>query len=104
VYVTAIPSTYARDSAKALRAVTLLPWLAIIPERIGTIGNTQGVNESSKPRPKNVASTRSRLPLWINRASRSCSEMTPPEVGLDDLSAEASIAGRESFRVFVIGG
>ena len=63
---------------KARFVVTVLPWPAMIPERIGTIGSTQGVKASSRPRPKNVASTSGSRPSRISAASRSCSETKPP--------------------------
>ncbi len=37
---------------KARIVVTLAPWPAMMPDRIGTIGSTQGVNDSSSPDPK----------------------------------------------------
>jgi hypothetical protein len=45
----------------------------MMPDRIGIMGSTQGVNDSSTPRPKNVASTAGSLPSRIRNASRSCS-------------------------------
>src|SRR5882672_12951808 len=50
----------------------------MMPERIGIIGNTHGVNDRSTPMPKKVASTASRLPSRINKARRSCSETKMP--------------------------
>src|SRR5262245_25618489 len=56
------------------RVDTFSPPPAMIPERIGTIGNTQGVKASSNPVPKNPSRTRRRLPLRILSAQLSCSD------------------------------
>ena len=42
---------------KPLRLVMPLPWPTMMPERIGIIGNTQGVSESSRPKPKKLMIT-----------------------------------------------
>ena len=42
-------------------------------ERIGIMGNTQGVNVSSRPNPKKLSNTSKLLPLASERAIRSCS-------------------------------
>ena len=63
-----------------------LPAPTMMPDRIGTIGSTQGVNASSSPKPKNVASTANRLPSRILSASTSCSDCT--------LGAAAAAAAR----------
>ena len=83
----------------------------MIPDRIGTIGSTQGVNASSRPAPKNVASTASRLPLRILSASASCSERMRPGAAAAPplLATNASplvVAAPPSFTsaVFLIGG
>ena len=47
------------------RVVTFSPLPAMMPERIGTIGSTQGVNASNSPAPKNDSSTRKMLPCLI---------------------------------------
>src|SRR3989338_6264381 len=57
----------------------------MIPDRIGIIGNTQGVSESSRPKPKKLTSTNARLPPLNRLAMR---ELSSPGV------AEAGTLGR----------
>ena len=52
-----------------------LPWPTIMPDRIGIIGNTQGVNASNKPAPKNITSVNRILSPRNALAIESCSEM-----------------------------
>ena len=49
VYVAAMPSTYDSDSRKPRCVDTVPPWPAMMLDRIGTIGSTHGVNDSSSP-------------------------------------------------------
>ena len=79
----------------ARRVVMLAPWPTMIPERIGTIGNTQGVKPRSSPKPKKVPSTSSRLPLRTSLAKRSCSDTNAPPV---------APRGKLTWMLFVIGG
>src|SRR5258708_6659908 len=51
VYAIAMPRTYIAERANPRSRVTLLPWPAINPERMGIMGRTQGVNDRSKPKP-----------------------------------------------------
>src|SRR5690606_19022637 len=64
VYTTDIPSTYRADKPNPLPRAGLPP--ALCPTRkadkIGTIGNTHGVKDSSSPSPKNTANTCQRRP------------------------------------------
>src|SRR5437868_3319428 len=53
-YASASPKPRARDTAP------LLP--TMIDDRIGTIGSTQGVNDSSRPATRNTPATVNRLP------------------------------------------
>ena len=46
----------------------------MIPEIIGIIGNVHGVSASKSPKPKNVRSTRVRLPCFIVSAIESLSD------------------------------
>ena len=69
-----MPSTYVTDSRNDRRGVAASPWPAMMPERIGIIGSTQGVKASSRPNPKKLAMIASRLPPEIRLDSRSCSE------------------------------
>ena len=41
----------------------------MIPDRIGIIGSTQGVNASSRPKPRKLASTTQKLPDWNSAAT-----------------------------------
>jgi hypothetical protein len=76
----------------------------MIPERIGTIGNTQGVNARSRPAPKKVAITIHILAVPINSASFACSE-TGGVRSLMAASAETVVAvGRVTLSVRVVGG
>jgi hypothetical protein len=72
------------------RGVAAAPWPAMMPDRMGIIGSTQGVNASSRPNPKKVARTAKRLPPAIMLESRSCSETIVPA---PRASAEALFAG-----------
>ena len=53
-YVRAMPCTYVKASEKPRMRVTLAPCPTMMPERIGIIGSTHGVSDSSNPAPKNV--------------------------------------------------
>ena len=93
------PKTGEEIPISARRVVTFGPWPAMMPERIGTIGSTQGVKASSSPAPKKKPMTSSRLPERMNAAILSCLDTKPP--------AAADIvppAGKSTFRVLVIGG
>ena len=60
-YVIAMPSTYASASKNPEVLVSFF-CPAIMPDKIGIIGNTQGVNDSSKPKPKKLAMIAQKLP------------------------------------------
>src|SRR3569623_549226 len=64
----AMPSTYASESRKPLALVSSLFCPAMMPERIGIIGNTHGVSASSRPKPKKVATTAQKLPPFSTRS------------------------------------
>src|SRR5262245_31052433 len=96
------------------------------PERIGTIGSTHGVNESTSPPRKKIPSTAQRLPWVMTDSIESCSETNaapPPldeavggdapaafaaapfdEAPLEPAPATGPPAGRFTFSVLVIGG
>ena len=82
------------------RGVADSPWPAMMPERIGIIGSTQGVNASSSPKPKKLAMIASRLPPAIRFESRSCSET----IGGDSLLDGVPGGGSSIATVFVTGG
>src|SRR6185312_2520473 len=93
----AMPWTYVNASENPRSTVTLSPCPTMIPERIGIIGSTHGVNDSNKPPAKNAPSISNRLPLRTRLARRSCSETNalPPLVpgdAPDDGVAPATFA------------
>src|SRR5690349_862116 len=65
----------------------------MIPDRIGIIGSTQGVKESSTPMPKNVASSTARFPSRMSPASRSCSDTYPAALLPGEAVAPPAAAG-----------
>ncbi len=97
-------STYTTDNDKARAMVMPRPWPTMILDRMGIMGNTQGVNASSRPKRKNEASTRGVLPLAREPAIRSCSGkgVATPAVGVGGFDAAA--AGKEKDASFVMGG
>ena len=78
------------------------PWPAMMPDRMGTIGSTQGVKASSSPSPKNVPSTTSSWPEPMSLARRSCSETNAP--GGVPATAVPAPAGRVTVKPRVSGG
>src|SRR5258706_14045890 len=58
-----MPSTYAADSATARTRVRPAPWPTMMPDRIGSIGSTQGENASASPKPKKLARISQKQPL-----------------------------------------
>ena len=62
--------------------VTCSPCPAMMPERMGIMGNTHGVKASSRPKPKNEASTSHSEPCATSLARRSCSETIPEPVSV----------------------
>src|SRR5258706_6025825 len=81
--------TFIGSSVKPRHRVTLLPWPAIIPDRIGIIGKTQGVNDRSSPNPRKLAMTSQKLPVFSNpaiwRSSEGC--WIDPAAGGESASA-----------------
>ncbi len=82
---------------KERRWLTAWPWLTMMPERIGIIGKTQGVSDSSRPKPKKLRSTSARLSPLNRPAMREVSSpvavfSSVPEVGAGD-TAVAAAAG-----------
>ena len=49
-----MPCTYVNASEKLRARVTSSPWPTMMPERIGIIGSTHGVSDSTRPATKNV--------------------------------------------------
>src|SRR5258707_14804038 len=95
-----MPRTYIADSVKPRHRVTLLPWPAIIPDRIGIIGKTQGVNDRSSPNPRKLAMTSQKLPVFSNpaiwRSSEGC--WIDPAAGGESASATDCRGGSENER------
>ena len=92
------------DSAKDRPGVACLPWPAMMPDRIGIIGNTQGVKASSSPKPKKDAITTRMFPRDMRSASRSCSATLGSTEVPAGASAGVPAGGKETLRVLVIGG
>src|SRR6185295_5937108 len=63
-----MPRTYIAESVAPRIRVIFFPWPAISPDRIGTIGNTQGVSERSNPNPRKLPMMSQKLPVFMNRA------------------------------------
>jgi hypothetical protein len=77
----------------------------MIPDRIGIIGRTQGVNASTSPQPKNFRMTAKRLPPVMRSARLSCSDtidVAPP--GGSAPGAGVPAAGSCTATDFVTGG
>src|SRR5579872_2420674 len=75
-YAIDMPKTYIADKVNPRNRVTLRPWPAINPARMGIMGRTQGVNDRSKPKPRKLTMTSQKLPLLsipaIWRSSEGC--------------------------------
>src|SRR5689334_2161057 len=61
VNTTHVASTYTIDSTNARRVEMFSPEPAMMPDRIGIIGNTHGVNASKRPNPKKLNNASQRL-------------------------------------------
>ncbi len=93
-----MPSTYVTDSANACAFVTARLSPTMMPERIGIIGSTHGVNVRRTPAPKKSASVSRKLPdpkACSNRTSSpriAGSPLTsrPPSWGVDICGAPPS--------------
>ena len=79
----------------------------MMPDTMGTMGNTQGVNVSKRPRPKKVATTSPRPEPVMICASRACSD-TGAALELADATAaiadEAVACGKSMLMTLVTGG
>ena len=89
--------------------MTFLPCPAMIPERIGTMGSTQGVKASTRPARKKPPSMMRMFPERASEAYQSCSETKPEETLLASPAAPADPegtcpGGRLTRTVFVTGG
>src|SRR5574340_845857 len=80
-----MPSTYASDRTKACILVILWPRPTMMPDRIGIIGNTQGVRASNRPAPKKNETISQKLPPLKSLAIW--------ELSLSGKPAEAGTAG-----------
>src|SRR5262245_28146579 len=100
-----MPCTYVIASPKLLPRVMFSPCPTIIPDKIGIIGNTHGVNDSPSPARKNNPNAYQRLPLSA-AANPSCSDTIGAPVPEDsDLPAALDVfaTGNVNDAVFVIG-
>src|SRR5438552_943638 len=101
-----MPCTYVNAREKPRDTLTFSPWPTMMPDRMGIIGNTQGVRERSKPKPKKVPRTRSKLPSRISIAKRSCSDVMPVEPDDEDFPSNVlafSVGGSVNVVNLVIG-
>ncbi len=64
--------------------MTFFPWPAMMPERMGTIGSTQGVKANTRPARKKPPNIRKVLPEVMREAKRSCSETKPVGAALTE--------------------
>src|SRR3954447_10901294 len=104
-----MPSTYDSDRAKARGLFRLRPSPAMIPERMGIIGRTHGVNASNTPKTRKLARTSAKLPS-NNRAismslakSENRDEVLAGGVVAPDIAPDASAAARTICAVDSIG-
>ena len=67
------PGRRCRVSSSVWLRLTWWPWPTMIPDRIGIIGNTQGVNDNSRPKPKKLATTPQKL---LSRSSCAIRELS----------------------------
>ena len=74
-----------------------VPWPTMMLERIGTIGNTQGVNASRSPNPKNTAATQGRAPSRINRETVHCQADFPLDWRIADAVLGAALIAHLQF-------
>src|SRR5258706_16480647 len=95
-----MPKIEVADKVNPRRRVTFLPLPAINPERMGIIGRTHGVNDSSNPKPRKLAMTSQKLPVLsshaIRRASAGC--RIEPFARRDSASAKDCVGLAEAAR------
>src|SRR2546423_942870 len=70
-----MPSTYATERMSARSLFMLRPSPAMIPDRMGIIGSTQGVKARRRPKPRKPASTSAALPWNTPAISRSLAKI-----------------------------
>jgi hypothetical protein len=75
----------------------LLPSPAMIPDKMGIIGSTHGVNVSSKPKPKKAAITKIKLPSNRRAISKSLAKIDSDGVVLPEVGASAAARRSEAF-------
>ena len=73
----------------------------MMPERIGIIGKTHGVSESSRPKPKKLTTTTQKLASLSNCAIWPLSSLLPTVVCAAIGSAAGVVAGSGSVRLTV---
>src|SRR5450755_2429850 len=96
----AMPSTYASDRRKACIWVILWPRPTMMPDRIGIIGNTQGVSASNRPAPKKNETINQKLPPLNSRA---ICEPSDTGVACDEMGGASVMAGGASWPVVTCG-
>src|SRR5450830_434729 len=101
-----MPSAYVTDSKLPRARLDWAPSPTMIDDRIGTIGNTQGVNDKPRPSRKNSDNTVSNLPLLSATVTLSMSDApavplsaaapaapTTAPIAVGDMAATLSIGG-----------
>src|SRR5450759_1169038 len=106
----AMPSTYASDRMKACIWVILWPRPTMMPDRIGIIGNTHGVNASNNPAPKKKETISQKPPFLKSWAicelsdTGVCDEGSGVTVMTGGASWPVVASGRLMCKVLVMGG
>ena len=84
--------------------VIRLPSPTIMPDRIGIIGKTHGVNESNNPKPKKEIILNNRFLSFNFCVIESCSESSGSLLELSLPACKSNEAGKVIGNVFLIGG
>src|SRR4051794_25562032 len=77
-----MPSTYDSDNAKARGLFKFRPSPAMIPERMGIMGRTHGVNARSTPNTRKLARTSAKFPSNNRAISMSLAKIEKRDVSL----------------------
>ena len=79
------------------------PLPTMIPDKMGIIGNTQGVSESSKPKPKKLTKIRGKLRLARRAPTRDDSSIgaTVDRAAIDGTDIEGMAEGADNDVTFV---
>src|ERR1044071_6781629 len=100
-----MPCTYVKASENPRHGVMRSPWPTMMPDRIGIIGSTHGVSDSTRP-PRKKRPTRTAMLPWRTIAARlSCSDTIGAAVlaGLPDADGAGRASGGKLL-VTAVGG